>query len=62
MVGAFHWTRNCGTFKAGMNGTKLSKSQKINFANVSLNHKFWEKNQIKWKFQVTTLRKLGHSL
>ena len=24
MVGAFHWTKNCGTFKAGMNGTEIS--------------------------------------
>lgn len=63
MVGAFHWTRNCGTVKAGMNGTKIyrEKSQKINFANVSLNCKFWEQNQIKWKFLATTFRKFGHS-
>jgi len=24
MVGAFHWTRNCGTFKAGINGAEIS--------------------------------------
>lgn len=47
MVGAFHWTRNFRTFKGGINRTEISceQSQEMNFANMLLNHKFWEHNQ-----------------
>ena len=58
MVGTFHWTRNCGTFKAGMNGTKLSKSQKINFANVSLSNKFWEQKSNKMEISGKNVSKI----